>query len=721
MVVATGQDTRIGEIATQVEQVGDTQTPLQRRIEQLARWTTGVILGIAAVAFAVGLWMGRDWVEMIVLAIALAVAAIPEGLPIVVTVALAIGVHRMAQRHAVIRRLPAVDTLGSCTTIMSDKTGTLTQNRMTVRSIHAGGQRFDIVGEACSSDRRLERNGEAIDVDAMPALYETLRAGVLCNNATLPGGLEPQTSGDPMEVALLQAGRAAGLDREALEKKYPRTDEVPFHTERRFMATIHDQADGTGDGDAGPLVLIKGAPEAVLNMCANQLDGGDGGNRDLDGDEVLRQNDALAGEGLRVLAMAVGRGEEAARAVQEAQPPRLFSFAGLQGMLDPPRPSAVEAVDKCHRAGLRVIMVTGDHARTAAAIAREVHIGTPGRDKGRESGQRNEAGDRQSEDALPEAHSGREIARLSDEQIDGILARTNVFARIEPAQKTRLVERLKASGQIVAVTGDGVNDAPALKAAHIGAAMGSGTDVAKEASDMVITDDNFASVYSAVEEGRTAFRNIRMATFFLFSTGAAMVLIILAALGLRWPLPLLPAQILWCNVVTNGIADVALSFEPGERALYRQPPRPPSEGILNRILIERLVIVGLWLAVGTLGVFLWKWGFDFTSWTAGSEENLTIARTAALTTLVLFQMVHVFNCRSEYVSIFRKSLLTNKVLLLGVLASLTVHIAAIYLPWTQTLLNLTTMDAITWLVAATAAATAILVNELHKKFRTGSR
>ncbi|MBK5931521.1 HAD-IC family P-type ATPase [Halochromatium salexigens] len=318
---------------------------------------------------------------------------------------------------------------------------------------------------------------------------------------------------------------------------------------------------------------------------------------------------------------------------------------------------------------------------------------------------------------LPEVYTGSDIEDWSDEELDEALGRVNVFARVEPIQKTRLVERLKANNEIVAVTGDGVNDAPALKAAHIGAAMGAGTDVAKEASDMVVTDNNFASVYHAVEEGRTAFRNVRMATFFLLSTGAAIVIMILTALGLNWPLPLLPAQILWLNVVTNGIADVALAFEPGEKALFRRPPRPPSEGVLDRILIERLVLVGLWLAAGSLGVFLWQWGFDVHSFAPGSEDNLTDARTAALTTMVLFQMVHVFNCRSEDVSLFRKSLFSNKVLFLGVLASLAVHVTAMYLPWTQQLLGLSGLDLNTWLWAGAVAATAIIVNELHKGLR----
>jgi Ca2+-transporting ATPase len=502
-----------------------------------------------------------------------------------------------------------------------------------------------------------------------------------------------------MEVALLRAARDAGLSREELERRHPRRDVVPFRTERRFMATIHD----VPEGEEGPLVLVKGAPERVAAMC-DRARGSDGADGDLDPERITRQNERLASEGLRVLAMAVARGEDAARAVH-GDAPSGFAFAGMQALLDPPRESAVAAVDACHDAGIRVAMVTGDHASTAAAIGRQVHLDRP---VAHTAVQESEA-----REGSAEVREGRELADLSDKDLDTVLEKVNVYARVAPGQKLRLVERLKARDQIVAVTGDGVNDAPALEAAHIGAAMGSGTDVAKEASDMVITDDDFASVYASVEEGRTAFRNIRMATFFLLSTGAADVVIIVGALLLGWPLPLLPAQILWMNVVTNGIADVALAFEPGERDLFRRAPRPKREGILDERLLERLVLIGLWLAVGTLGMFWWQW--------AVLDEDLTTARTMALTTMVLFQKVHVFNCRSEYLSLFGKSLLANRILFLGVLASLAVHVGAMYWGPTQQVLSLEPLGLEEWLVAAAVASTAILVNEAHKRLRPPRR
>jgi Ca2+-transporting ATPase len=709
VVVATGSDTGIGEIAEQVGESAEIETPLERRIRRLTRWITIGILGVAVVAMAVGLAAGRSFTEMLLLGIALSVAAIPAGLPIVVTVALALGVRRMARRHALIRQLPVVDTLGSTTVILTDKTGTLTQNRMTVRAISTVTDTYLIGGDGETTDGAITRHDAAsaassdtedgaagsgvadtVSVTENSPLWQALQVGALCNEASFATDEDGfRADGDPMEVALLVAAAKAGLDHDGLAERYPRVATVPFRTERRFMATIHE-------ADDGPLTLVKGAPETVLEMC-DRRETGDGSDGNLDHDAVARAQEDLAAQGLRVLAGAVGRGDQTAETVRGDEP-RGLAFVGLYGLLDPPRQSAIDAVDRCNEIGIRVIMVTGDHLRTATAIAEKTHVITGPASEG-------------VADADPDrARSGRDLRGLDEEALGEVIASVDVFARVEPGQKLQLVDALKENaGEIVAVTGDGVNDAPALKSAHVGAAMGSGTDVAKDASDMVITDDDFASVLAAVEEGRTSFRNIRMATFFLLSTGAADVLIILAALAVGWPLPLLPAQILWCNVVTNGIADVALAFEPGERQLFRQPPRDPDAGVLNRLLLERLVIVGAWLAAGVLFMFQRTAGPDMA--------NLEVARTAALTTLVLFQKVHVFNCRSEHVSIFRKSLLANPLLLFGVLASLGIHVAAMYMPVTQDLLHLTPLDAGTWLTAITVALTAIAVNEAHKRFR----
>jgi len=689
VVVATGPRSEIGQIAEQVGEADTAETPLQQRINRLSKWITVGILGIAAVAMVVGLLIGRELFQMLLLAVALAVAAIPAGLPIVVTVALAIGVRRMSRRHAVIRHLHAVDTLGSCDTILSDKTGTLTQNRMTVRAVLAGGQRYGFADQDQKSSVR--RDDQEVDLADEPALRQALLAGLLCNDVATTALGEEEPGGDPMELALLEAAVHAGLDPDELRNRHARRDTVPFRTEQRYMATVNE-TDEEGDG---PLVVVKGAPEAVAPMCDRAI-----GDRDssFEPDHAVARSNELAREGFRVLAVATARGERAAESVLSNQPEAL-TFVGLHGLFDPPRPSAIDAVERCHEAGIRVMMVTGDHATTAAAVSKQVGIGRKGR--------ADDQGDHE-----PAAVTGQQLADLTDDELEQRLDEVDVYARVAPGQKLRIVEGLQAQDHIVAVTGDGVNDAPALESAHIGASMGSGTDVAKEASDMVITDDDFASVYAAVEEGRTAFRNVRVATFFLLSTGAAVVTVILTALGFNWPLPLLPAQILWCNVVTNGIADVALAFEPGEKALFRRPPRPKDEGVLDRILIERLVIVGLWLAIGTISVFYWSWGLE--------GDDLTVARTMALTTMVLFQKVHVFNCRSEDVSIFRKSLLSNKLLFAGVMTSLAVHVGALYWPVTQELLSVQPLDANSWAVAIAVASTAIVVNELHKRFRPRS-
>jgi Ca2+-transporting ATPase len=731
VVVATGARTKVGQIAESIRTAGEQKAPLQRRMDRLAKWIAVMILGVAAVSMLVGVAAGQTLEQMFLLAVALAVAAMPAGLPVVMTVALAVGVRRMARRNAVIRHLPAVETLGSTTVIVSDKTGTLTRNRMAVREIVTHDATFAFEGGGAEAEMR--RDGRPVDASEHAGLRETVRAGVLNSGAWLEetheapdeddgdavqgeGGVWLVGHGDPMDVAGLLAGRAAGMPRRALVDAHEKIDETPFETERRFSASVHEDEEG---GDL--LVCVKGAPEVVLEFCDRAMDGG-GREVALDRDAIERATEDLASRGRRVLAFAIGRGEDARERVKSDEP-RGFVFVGLQGLMDPPREEAADAVDACHEAGIRVVMVTGDHARTAASIAQQAHL-----DRGVRSGETalrrlRMEGDEAAPDAAPEAwrgglhedglpsvRTGREMQRMSDSEFDESLRRVNVFARFQPQQKHRLVQRLKAGGNIVATTGDGVNDAPALKEADLGCAMGrTGTDVAKEASDMVITDDNLASVFAAVQEGRTAFRNIRMATFFLLSTGAADVLIILAALLAGWGLPLVPAQILWCNVVTNGIADVALGFEPGEQRLYRRPPRPPGEGVLNPLMIERLAIIGIWLAAGVLGVFYWV---RFVR-----EDSIELARTAALTTLVLFQKVHVFNCRSEDTSVFTKSLLRNRVLFIGVLTSLAVHVGAIYTPVTQDLLSLRPMDLTTWVVMSLVALTAIIPNELHKWLR----
>ncbi|MEX2046212.1 MAG: HAD-IC family P-type ATPase, partial [Chloroflexota bacterium] len=613
----------------------------------------------AAVTFAVGVAAGSDPFDMLLFVVAMAVSAVPEGLPVALTITLAVGVTRMARRNAILRRLPAVETLGSTTVIGSDKTGTLTENRMTVHEVWAGGRTF--------------RLAEGVRSPGAGPLHETLLAGTLTNEAEVydtPGGHEIR--GDPTEAALLIAAARAGIDHRAARGAHPPRREIPFEPERRYSASVRRRGEEH-------LVFVKGAPERVLAMCTRGL--ADDGTTGLDGESVQRAAEAMAARGLRVLAMAYGPSPD-----DDAEPADLV-FLGLQGMLDPPRPGVREAIAGCRRAGMRVVMITGDHVATARAIARDLGIAA---------------------DGAP-ALTGADLAGMDDATLRERVRDVPVFARVEPEHKLRIVKALQSRGEVVAVTGDGVNDAPALKAADIGIAMGlSGTDVAREAADMVLADDAFPSIYAAVEEGRIAFDNVRKVTFFLVSTGAAEVLAILTSLVLRWPLPFLPAQILWLNVVTNGVQDIALAFEPGERGLLRQPPRPRGEGILSRRMWERIGVSGLVMAAGTLFLFQWE---------LASSGSLVHAQTTALTTMVLFQTFHVGNSRSERLSAFGKSPLSNPMLLISAVAALAVHVGALYFGPTQFVLRVVPLEPETWLRMVLVASTIIPAIELHKLLR----
>jgi Ca2+-transporting ATPase len=678
LVVGTGSRTEMGSIARDILGTKRTETPLQTRMKQFGRWISLAVVGAAIAIFAIGTAIGQPLQEMFLTAVSLAVSAIPEGLPVVMSVALAVSVRRMAKRNAIVRRLPAVEALGSCSVILSDKTGTLTQNRMAVESIWTADGSYRIGKEGLYRPVEQERGADAVTMKEGTPLYLTLLAGVLANRASVKRDGQNLTSqGDPTEVALLISGSKGGLWRDDVLKDYPVVDEIPFDPNRRFSAMVHRH-------DGRKLVFVKGAPERLVKMSADLA--GTKGLQGLNGEEILREADSMAREGLRVLAMAMGEGEEVVDSLLRGEAKGL-TFLGLQGMMDPQREEAVHALAACQRAGMRVMMVTGGNPTTAAAIAQKVGIS----------------------EELPEVYTGIELERLSDKELEPVLRRVSVYARTTPSQKLRLVNNLRRLGQVVAVTGDGVNDAPALKSAHIGAAMGqSGTDVAKEASEMVLTDDNFATIYAAVEEGRTSFYNIRNATFFLISAGIGEVITILASLIMRLPLPFLPAQILWLNLVTEGVEDVGLAFEPGEKEQFRKPPRDPKEGILSRALLQRGLVVGLLMAAGTLGMFVWE---------RGGGATLEYARVAALTTLVVFQVFHVFNCRSENQSLFSESPFSNKFLLFGTLLSLAIHLGAMYFSPTQFLLRLEPLTLQTWGRLTMIAVSVIMAVEVDKLIR----
>jgi calcium-translocating P-type ATPase len=660
IVVATGDHTELGSIAFAMRHEASVLTPLQQRMIRFAK-IVGVVVAVSAlIAALVGIARGERAADMFMVAVALAVSAIPEGLPVVFTITLAIGVSRMARQNAIVRRLPAVEALGSVTVIGSDKTGTLTENRMTVREIWAGGDLVEVAGNRPDP------------VAVASPLGRALIAGVLASETILDDDGGP-AGGDPTEAALLVAAAHFGVDVESERARRPEVDSIPFESDRGFMTS-------TRRGPEGVETFAKGAPERILDMC-DRMAGVDG-DVDLDpslGDLVA----SMARRGLRVLGMAWAPGQ-----VEDGGVPSGMVLLGLQAMLDPPRAGVRDAIEGCERAGIRVVMITGDHADTALAIARSVGIAD--------------------EDA--EVATGSDLDTLGDDHLEDLVGRVSVFARVAPEHKLRVVHALRRRGEMVAVTGDGVNDAPALRAAEIGIAMGrDGTDVAREAADIVLADDNFVTIHSAVEVGRVTFDNLRKATFFLISSGAAEVALIVAALALGWPLPLLPAQLLWLNLVTNGLQDVALAFEPGEDDILDRPPRPPSEGIVSRLLWERTVIAGLVMGSGSLYLFWWSWG---------GSGSLIQAQSVVLTGMVVFQGLHAGNARSERRSVFRISPFSNPFLLLAVLGAVALHTVALHAPFVSAILRVEPVPLGTWVRIFVVAFSIILAMEAHKRIRS---
>lgn len=665
-VVATGRETELGKIAQSLTEAEETQVPLLLRMERLARFIGLVILGSIAVLFGWGLILGYSALDLFKVGVGIAVAAIPEGLPIVLTVTLARRIWIMARRNALVRRLSAIETIGSATVIGSDKTGTLTENRMTVQTY--------LTMEGVFAPE-LMKEAELTSLQRL-----AIQIGVLTNEATLPDEQRRESAtGDPTEVALLWAACQAGLSPAALREAYPEKEQIPFEPELQYSASVRATPEG------GLSAYVKGAPERVLGFCT-QVEKADGPTplTESDREAILASIQKLAAEGMRVLGLAYA---PSLSDKQTPYKPEKLVWVGLVGLIDPPRQGVPEAIADCQKAGIRVLMITGDHAVTARAIAAQIGIASP------------EA----------EVLTGAEMEKLSEAELVEKVSQVQVYARVTPQQKLQIVQALQAKGETVAVTGDGVNDAPALKAAHVGIAMGKeGTDVAREAADIVLADDNFVTIRNAVEEGRTAFQNIRNATFFLLSTGAASILLFLVAVSLGWPMPMLPAQLLWLNLVTNGLQDVAMAFEPALPGLMRQKPRSAREGILSPLLWERTVLVAF-LMTG-VGAYLFWYEYTLTG-------SLAKAQTVALTTFVLFQNFHLGNARSEYLSVFRLNPLRNPLLLGAALLALTIHVGALYLPPTQYILRVVPIEGEAWLRSVLAAFSVVVVGELHKWIR----
>ena len=675
IAVRTGSETELGQIATAVRDVVETKAPIQLKVRSLSHWIGAAIAVLTVVVGLVGWLQQRALTEIVGMAIALAVAAIPEALPIVLTVTLAAGVQRMAKRNAITRSLPAVETLGSTTVIGSDKTGTLTMNEMTVKAIWACGKEYDVPGSGYDVDHRIQRDKESVELDDEPELRCVLMAAILANEAPELPGEDEQPEGDPTELALLVSGQKGGLSVNTTRREHRELDEIPFESDRQFMASLRNAPDGVRT------IYLKGSPEAVLARCNRQHSPDD--TESLDEDEASNKARELAARGYRVLAMAY-RDTDADQLDADVLGNE-FVFAGLQAMEDPLRPEAVDAVRDARCAGVRVLMLTGDHASTAQAIGRQLGLG--------------DGGD-------PKVAEGHDLQTMSDGELAELVPEVDVYARVAPEHKLRIVEHLKENGEIVAVTGDGVNDAPALRAAHLGIAMGQeGTDVAREASDMVLSDDNFASITAAVEEGRVVFNNIRKVTYFLLSTGVGLVLTILLALFFGWPLPFVAVQVLWINLVTKGLQDVSLAFEPGEPGQLDMPPRPPQEGIFHRPVLIRMITIGAFLGIVTLAVFWWFYQ---------STGDLVLSQSIAMTQMVIFQFFHVANCRSLHRSVFSISPFSNRWLFFAVTAALIAHVAILYISPLQVLFQTAPLSGQHWLIVSLIALSIIAVVELDK-------
>ncbi len=685
VVVGTGMRTEMGHIAGEVRATGRESTPLQKRMHRLS-----VILGVlgivlAGVVFGLGLLRGYETLDMLLFSVAVAVSAIPEGLPAVITVTLALGVRRMAGRHAIIRRLPAVETLGSTTVICSDKTGTITENQMTVRKVWAGGATFEVTGEGYDPEGGIKSEGGETLEKIPPALDRLLRVGVLANNSDIregDGGWLAE--GDPSEAALLVVAGKAGSRPEVMREECERIAEIPFSSERKYMAVLACRVNQGRD------VLVKGAPDRILKFCSHvMLNGEPVALDERKREEIQKVNDQMAGEALRVMAGAYREFPAGKEGLEDTDVQRDLIFAGLWGMIDPPRKQSAPAVASAKEAGIRPVLITGDFAATALAIARKTGIVKNGR-----------------------ALSAEDVENMDEHELAEAALKAGVFARVSPAHKLKIMEALKDHGQVVAMTGDGVNDAPALKGADIGVAMGqSGTEVAREAADMVLTDDNFATIVDAVEEGRTIYSNLRRVIFFLLATNLGEILTLTGALLLGLDLPLTAVMVLWVNLVTDGVCTIPLGLEPRHRDVLKQPPRDPGEPIVNSSMIRRMAILTPIMAIGTLALFQWH----------SQQNGLNYSRTVAFCTIAAFQWFQAFNARSQFESVFSIGPLGNRWLLLGLSAAVALQVAVVQTPVGTWLFRTEPLAALDWLWIVLVSSSIWIVDEILKRLGVHGR
>jgi len=683
IVTGTGMITEFGKIAGMLQEVKTERTPLQINLDRTGKWIAIAALSLCFILAGLGVIRGHEILEMLIWGIALAVAAVPEALPAVVVISLALGVRRMVKRHALIRRLPAVETLGCTTFICSDKTGTLTQDKMTVRRIYVDDKLIDITGFGYEPKGEFYVNGTTFVPRQETAFQTLLNIGVLCNDTSLTSvdGIWA-IKGDPTEGSLVVAAAKGGLSQEDIRSQLPRLGEIPFSSERKRMTTVHRTPQGK-------IAYSKGAPEVILSSC-NHINQ-NGQERELTNavrDNIQSIAQGMADDALRVLGMAYKQLSDTTEITETIE--RDMVFVGLVGMIDPPRAEAKEAIKLCDQAGVKSVMITGDHKTTAVAIAKELGLLKGGL-----------------------ALTGAELDRISHEELEGLVERIEVYARVSPAHKLRVVEALSKRGHVVAMTGDGINDAPALKKADIGVAMGiTGTDVTKEAADMVLTDDNFASIVSAVEEGRGIFGNIKKYLMYLLSSNLGEILLMAGAILLgpliglpSGAIPLVAIQILWVNLATDGLPAIALSIDPPDPDIMEQKPRPRGQGVFTRPVIILMAIGGIWSCLVNLGIF---------KWTLDTGRGMLEAQGLCFLTLVLIQFFKAYNFRSEKHSIFKIGFFRNKWLNLAIVWEIMLLLLIVYTPFLQGSFRTFSLSAFDWLIVILLAATIFPVIEMTK-------
>ena len=687
IVTGTGMQTEFGKIATMIQEVEEEPTPLQVNLKKMGKFIAYAALAICFVLAGIGILRGHEILEMLIWGVSLAIAAVPEALPAVVTIGLALGVRQMAKRHALIRRLHAAETLGCTTVICSDKTGTLTQDEMTVRRIYVDGRTIDVTGVGYEPKGEFHLNGKAIDVSNDMPLQTLFRIDALCNDTTLAStnGVW-NIKGDPTEGALVVVSAKAGISAQELNARFPRTDEIPFSSERKRMTTIHNTPEGQ-------VSYSKGAPEVILDSSSHILkDGKESPLTEKGKAEVLGIATQMAGDALRVLGMAYKRLAEIPAPKEDSEAGMVF--VGLAGMIDPPREEVKGAVKLCDQAGIKSVMITGDHKLTAIAIAKELGIL-------KEGGM---------------ALIGAEVDKLSDEEFEALVGKIDVYARVSPAHKLRVIEALTKRGNVVAMTGDGINDAPALKRSDIGIAMGiTGTDVTKETADMVLTDDNFASIVAAVEEGRHIFGNVKKYLVYLLSCNIGEILLMAMAIlfGTTFGLtpgviPLVAIQILYVNLATDGLPAIALSVDPPDLDIMRQKPRPRNQTIFTKEVNIYLVLIGIWTCVASFGVFVWA---------VNSGRPFAEAQTLCFVSLILLEFFNAFNCRSFKYSLFKIGPASNKWLLAAIGWELCLLCLIVYLPALQGPFHTYALSAQDWGICILAGASIFILVEIVKLIR----